>query len=72
MHTIENIVGNLKNQVLKQDNLIKGTIKTITQDYLNKYRVSEQDDQGFSLPGHPNDKMLASEFERAAEYHSWT
>lgn len=42
VRTIENIVNNLKSQVIDQDNLIKGTISTITQDYLDKYRVSEE------------------------------
>ena len=42
VRTIENIVNLLKSQVIDQDNLIKGTITTITQDYLDKYRVSEE------------------------------
>lgn len=73
--TIEQIVSNLKDQVIAQDSLIKGTIKTITQDYLNKYRVTDQDGQDANnshnnLPGrHTSDNMLDGGFERAANFH---
>ena len=43
VRTIENIVDKLRLQVMDQDHLIKSTISTITQDYLDKYRVTEDE-----------------------------
>ena len=51
--------------------MIKSTIKTITQDYLSKYRVSDQDAQEGNntfnpQPGHINE--ATGDFERAAKF----
>ena len=41
--TIENIVGDLKKRVTEQDYLIANTVQRVTRDYLDKYRVTNED-----------------------------
>lgn len=40
---IENIVGDLKKRVTEQDSLIANTVQRVTRDYLDKYRVTNED-----------------------------
>ena len=40
---IENIVGDLKKRVTEQDSLITNTVQRVTRDYLDKYRVTNED-----------------------------
>ena len=40
---IENIVGDLKKRVTDQDSLIANTVQRVTRDYLDKYRVTNED-----------------------------
>ena len=40
---IENIVGDLKKRVTEQDYLITNTVQRVTRDYLDKYRVTNED-----------------------------
>lgn len=43
VRTIERIVSNLNTEVSEQDKLITSTISSVTRDYLDKYRISDQD-----------------------------
>ena len=43
MKTIERIVNDLKSRVKDQDKLIGSTVTDVTKDYLEKYRMNDDD-----------------------------
>lgn len=68
---IENIVGDLKKRVTDQDYLIANTVQRVTRDYLDKYRVSNEDGtagagdhNNGAGPGYTSDLQLDSGFDR--------
>ena len=68
---IENIVGDLKKRVTEQDYLIANTVQRVTRDYLDKYRVTNEDgtagagDQNSGAgPGYTSDPQLDGGLDR--------
>ena len=68
---IENIVGDLKKRVTEQDYLIANTVQRVTRDYLDKYRVTNEDGtaragdhNNGAGPGYTTDPQLNSGLDR--------
>lgn len=70
---IRRIVDDLRTKVTDQDNLIKTTVQNVTRDYLEKYKVTNDDglDNGDRSPltGYGSDNMQGADagFDKTAQ-----